>query len=210
MKLLTRILTVTFIFIIAFSMNAGADTVKMDKEVPNFTLKDAMDKEHSLKDLSHEKKATVVMFISTECPVSNDYNERLIALYNDYKDQSVQFIGINSNRNESVEEIAEHNKTNKFSFLVLKDLGNEIADKFGARRTPEVYLLDEKRILRYRGAIDNSHKNPETHYLRETLDLVVAGKEIPEDQQENKGVWLHYQTCEKKTGSKPYAVNANL
>ena len=186
MKLLTRILIAIFIFIIAFSMNISADTVKMDKEIPNFTLKDATDKEHSLKDLSHEKKATVVMFISTQCPVSNDYNERIVALYNDYKEQSVQFIGINSNRNESVEEIAEHNTTNKFSFLVLKDLRNELADKFGARRTPEVYLLDEKRILRYRGAIDNSQKSPETHYLRETLDLVIAGKAIPEDRKKTK------------------------
>ena len=59
MKLSTRIVTVTFIFIITLSMNVSADTIKMDTEVPNFTLKDAMDKEHSLKDLSHEKKATV-------------------------------------------------------------------------------------------------------------------------------------------------------
>lgn len=186
MKLLTRTLTVAFIFIIVLSMDASADTVKMDKEVPNFTLKDTTDKARSLKDLSHEKKATVVMFISTQCPVSNDYNERIVALYDDYKDQGIQFIGINSNKNESVEEITEHNKTNKFSFLVLKDLKNEIADKFGARRTPEVYLLDEKRILRYRGAIDNSQKSPETPYLRETLDLVVAGKEIPEDRKRTK------------------------
>ena len=186
MKLLTRILTVTLIFILAFSMNAGADTVKMDKEVPNFTLKDATDKEHSLKDLSRDKKVTVLMFISTQCPVSNAYNERIIALHNDYKDQGIQFIGINSNRNESVEEIVEHNKANKFSFLVLKDLKNEIADKFVAKRTPEVYLLDDKRILRYRGAIDNSQKNPETHYLRETLALVVAGKEIPENLKKTK------------------------
>ena len=198
MKLLTGILAVISVFSLAFSVIADTDTVKMDKEVPNFTLKDATDKEHSLKDLSHEKKATVVMFISTECPVSNDYNERIIALYNDYKDQSVQFIGINSNRNESVEEIVEHNRTNKFGFLVLKDLGNEIADKFGARRTPEVYLLDEKRILRYRGAIDNSQKSPETHYLRSRLDLVVAGKEIPEDDKKTKAFGCTIKRVRKK------------
>lgn len=198
MKLLTRILTMIFIFIVVFSVNVGADTVKMDKEVPNFTLKDAIDKEHSLKDLSHEKKATVVMFISTQCPVFNHYNERIIALHNDYKDQGVQFIGINSNKNESVEEIAEHNKTNKFDFVVLKDLRNEIADKFGARRTPEVYLLDEKRMLRYRGAIDNSQKTPETHYLRETLDLVVAGKEIPEDRKKTKAFGCTIKRVRKK------------
>lgn len=198
MKLLTRVLTIIFIFILVFSVNVGADTVKMDKEVPNFTLKDAIDKEHSLKDLSHEKKATVVMFISTQCPVFNHYNERIIALHNDYKDQGVQFIGINSNKNESVEEIAEHNKTNKFDFVVLKDLRNEIADKFGARRTPEVYLLDEKRMLRYRGAIDNSQKTPETHYLRETLDLVVAGKEIPEDRKKTKAFGCTIKRVRKK------------
>ena len=198
MKLLTRILTIIFIFIVVFSVNIGADTVKMDKEVPNFTLKDAMDKAHSLKDLSQEKKVTVVMFISAQCPVFNDYNERIVALHNDYKDQGVQFIGINSNRNESVEEIAEHNKTNKFDFVVLKDLGNKIADKFGARRTPEVYLLDEKRRLRYRGAIDNSQKNPETHYLRETLDLVVAGKEIPEDRKKTKAFGCTIKRVRKK------------
>lgn len=198
MKLLTQILAVIFVFTLIFGTFADADTVKMDKEVPNFMLKDVMDKAHSLKDLSHEKKATVVIFISTECPVSNDYNERVVALYNDYKDQGVQFIGINSNRNESVEEIVEHNKANKFSFLVLKDLGNEIADKFRARRTPEVYLLDEKRTLRYRGAIDNSQKNPETHYLRETLDLVVAGKEIPEDRKKTKAFGCTIKRVRKK------------
>ena len=198
MKLLTRILITIFIFIIVFSLNAGADGVKMDKEVPSFTLKDAMDKAHSLKDLSRDKKATVVIFISTECPVSNEYNERFLALHNDYKDQGVQFIGINSNRNESVEEIAEHNKTNKFDFVVLKDLGNKIADKFGARRTPEVYLLDEKRILRYRGAIDNNQKNPETHYLRERLDLVIAGRAIPEDRKKTKAFGCTIKRVRKK------------
>lgn len=186
MKLLPRILALIFAFILTSGALAIADTIKIDKEVPNFKLKDATDKAHSLKDLSRDKKATIVMFISTECPVSNDYNERIVALHNDYKDQGVQFIGINSNKNESVKEIAEHNKANKFDFLVLKDIENKIADKFRARRTPEIYLLDEKRILRYRGAIDDRQQQPETHYLRQVLDLVLAGKEIPEDLKTTK------------------------
>lgn len=198
MKLLTRTLTVVFIFILVFGMSTGADTVKMDKEVHDFTLKDAMDKEHSLKGLSHDKKGIVVMFVSTQCPVSNEYNERILALHSDYKDQGVQFIGINSNRNESVEEIAEHNKANKFDFVVLKDLKNKIADKFGARRTPEVYLLDEEQILRYRGAIDNNQKDPETHYLREALDLVLAEKEIPEDRKRTKAFGCTIKRVRKK------------
>ena len=186
MKLLPRFLTLISVSALFFGVSVYAETVKIDKEVPNFTLKDVTDKKHSLKDLSRDKKATVILFISTECPVSNDYNERIVTLQNDYKEQGVQFIGINSNKNETVKEMAEHNEINKFDFLVLKDLKNEIADQFRARRTPEVYLLDEKRILRYRGAIDNSQQNPETHYLRQVLDLVVAGKEIPKDLKTTK------------------------
>ena len=198
MRLLAQILALLFAFTLFSAVFAADNIVTMDKEVPNFTLKDAMDKAHSLKDLGHDKKGTVVMFISTQCPVFNDYNERIVALHNDYKDQGVQFIGINSNRNESVEEIAEHNKTNKFDFVVLKDLGNKIADKFGARRTPEVYLLDEKRVLRYHGAIDNSQKNPEIHYLRERLDLVIAEKEIPEDRKKTKAFGCTIKRVRKK------------
>lgn len=200
MKLLIRIFALTFVFALASSVIVDADIVKMDKEVPDFTLKDAMDKAHSLKDLSRDKKATVVMFLSTQCPVSNEYNERIVALYNDYKNQGVQFIGINSNRRESVKEIAEHNKANKFHFLVLKDLKNEVADNFRARRTPEIYLLDEKRILRYHGAIDNSQHDPETPYLREALDLVVAGKEIPKALKKTKAFGCTIKRVKKERG----------
>ena len=200
MKLLIRIFALTFVFALASSVIVDADIVKMDKEVPDFTLKDAMDKAHSLKDLSRDKKATVVMFLSTQCPVSNEYNERIVALYNDYKNQGVQFIGINSNRRESVKEIAEHNKANKFHFVVLKDLKNEVADNFRARRTPEIYLLDEKRILRYHGAIDNSQHDPETPYLREALDLVVAGKEIPKALKKTKAFGCTIKRVKKERG----------
>ena len=130
MKLLTRSLTTIFMFIVAFSVNVGADIVKWIRKSPTLRSKIRWTKAFAQR-LSHEKKATVVMFISTQCPVSNHYNERIIALHNDYKEQGVQFIGINSNRHESVEEIAEHNKTNKFDFVVLKDLRNEIADNLG-------------------------------------------------------------------------------
>ena len=193
MKLLPQILTLIFTCTLFAGVLSYADTIKIDKAVPNFTLKDVKDKQHSLKDLSHDKKATVIMFISTECPVSNDYNERIVALHNDYKDQGVQFIGINSNKNESVKEIAEHNKVNKFGFLVLKDLKNKIADKFRARRTPEIYLLDEKRILRYRGAIDNSPTESRNALLTPSTGSHSGWERNSRRPQNDKGVWLYYQ-----------------
>lgn len=203
MKVLTRILVLAFILTLASGVLAESGKVKMGKKVNNFTLRDAMGVQHSLKDLSQDKKATVLMFIATQCPVSNDYNERMVALHNDYKDKGIQFIGINSNKQESVEEIAEHNKANEFGFFVLKDLKNKIADSFGAKRTPEIYLLDEKQILRYHGAIDNSQDDPEMHYLRTVLDLVVAGKEIPTDLKETKAFGCTIKRVRRKTKATP-------
>jgi peroxiredoxin len=191
MKTAKRMLVLTLALVFAFGMlaEAGSDgKVKMDKKARDFKLKDAMGKTHSLAELSKEKKAAVVMFIATQCPVSNAYNERMAELHDSYKDKEIQFIGVNSNRQEPAKEIAEHSKENGFEFVVLKDLNNKIADYFGARRTPEVYLLDENLTLRYHGAIDNDQYNPKTAtpYLKEVLDLVVAGKEIPKDMRETK------------------------
>ena len=187
MKTVIRLLVLSFALTCALGMVAeAAKTVKMNRTVDNFTLKDASGKKHSLTNLSKDTKATVVMFIATQCPVSNDYNERMVKLYNDYKDKGVQFIGINANKQESVKEIAEHSGKHGFEFAMLKDPQNKIADYFGARRTPEVYLLDADMALRYHGAIDNSQESPDKHYLRQTLDLVVAGQEVPKDLREMK------------------------
>ena len=208
MKRLTFILALIFTFAFAVGMfaKAGDDEhkVEIDKGVRDFTLKDVMGLEHSLKELSKDKKTTVVMFIATQCPVSNHYNERMVKLFNDYKNKGVQFIGINSNKQESVEEIAKHSQEHGFQFTVLKDPGNKLADYFGAKRTPEVYLLDEKQVLRYHGAIDSSENEPQkaTPYLREVLGIVLAGKEIPAEQKETKAFGCTIKRVEQETGPK--------
>ena len=206
MKKLTFMLALAFTFAFAFGMFAEAGEehqVEIDKEVHDFMLKDVMGKAHSLKELGKDKKVTVVMFIATQCPVSNNYNERMVKLFDDYKDKGVQFIGINSNKQESVEEVAKHSQEHDFKFTVLKDPGNKIADYFGAKRTPEVYLLDDKLTLRYHGAIDSSEHEPEkaTPHLREVLGLVLAGKAIPTDQKETKAFGCTIKRVEQ--GAKP-------
>ena len=114
----------------------------------------------------------------------------------------MQFIGINSNRQENVKEISEYSERHKFEFTVLKDPENNIADYFGARRTPEVFLLDAKRVLRYIGAIDNSPKAPTEHYLRNALDLVITGENISKESKKTRAVLLlrfvvRLSACEK-------------
>ena len=162
--------------------------VELDTLVKDFTLKDPDGTAHALYKLSKEKSATAVLFLATQCPIATDYAERIVALVKAYETQNVQFIGINSNKQEKIEEISEYSEKHGFEFPVLKDPENKIADYFGARRTPEVFLLDPERILRYAGAIDNSPKEPTKHYLQDALDLIIAGKDIPKPSKKTRAV----------------------
>lgn len=174
------------------------DKAELDAVVKDFTRKDADGTSHALYTLSEEKQATVVVFLATQCPVATDYVERIVALVKAYEDKNVQFIGINSNKQETVAEILEYNKKHSFEFPVLKDPDNKIADYFGARRTPEVFLLDAERVLRYAGAIDDSRKEPKKNYLQNALDLVIAGKDIPKAAKKTRAIGCTIKRVRKK------------
>lgn len=164
------------------------DEVELDTVVKDFTCKDADGASHTLYALSEEKSATVIVFLATQCPAVTDYVERITTLVKAYDDKKVQFIGINSNKQETVTEILEYNKKHGFQFPVLKDPENKIADYFGARRTPEVFLLDAERVLRYAGAIDDSRKEPTKNHLEAALAMVIAGKDIPEASKKTRAI----------------------
>ena len=80
------------------------------------------------------------------------------ALYNDYNAKGITFLGINSNKMEDIKEIKEHALENNFSFPVLKDTNNVLADKLNALVTPEIYVLNSNRVILYQGRIDDSTK----------------------------------------------------
>lgn len=147
--------------------------------IDDFKLPDADGAEHSLKSLMG-KKGAVLIFIATKCPVSNAYNERMEQLAQDYKAKGVTVIGINSNFNEPAAEVKSHAAEKHLTFSILKDDGNKIADRLGATRTPEVYVLDAGNKLVYHGRIDNSQRSEgiTSNDLREALAEMLAGKSI--------------------------------
>ena len=125
------------------------------------------------------KNGAVVVFLSTQCPVVKGYNERINQIAADYQSKGINFIGVNSNSTESPTTVKMHAEQN-YKFPVLIDKGNVLADKLGATVTPEVYFIDEKNVLLYRGAIDNdrSGKNVSINVLRDAFDAKLAGKTI--------------------------------
>lgn len=167
-----------FVIIINFVLSVhlfASDPVKVE----NFKLKDYNGKEHQLSDYK-DSKAIVVMFIATQCPVSNAYNERMEKIYNLYKNKEVSFIGINSNKAEGVSEIQSHAKANNLTFTILKDQKNIIADKFGASVTPEIYVLNSDFDVLYHGRIDDSQReqNVKSNDLQNALDEILNGKAV--------------------------------
>jgi peroxiredoxin len=153
--------------------------VKLGATVDDFRLPDASGREHTLASL-RGKAGTVLIFVSTQCPVSNMYNERMQKLVEDYKAKGVSVVGINSNKEETPDRIRSHAAEKGLSFTILKDAGNRVADRLGATRTPEAFFLDAQNRLVYHGALDNA-QNPvmvNTHHLRNALDAVLAGKPV--------------------------------
>jgi peroxiredoxin len=148
-------------------------------QAPAFTLPDMAGKAHALGDYD-QQKAIVVMFISTQCPVSNAYNERMVQLHRDYTAKGITFLGINASQREDVAEIKSHAAQHGFPFPVLKDAENVIADAYGAQVTPQVYLIDPAGIVRYQGRIDDS-RDPQvikSQDLRAALDAVLTGDTV--------------------------------
>ncbi len=148
-------------------------------KVENFTLQDYNGVKHSLSDYK-DSRAIVLMFIATQCPVSNSYNERMNDLYKDYASRGIAFVGINSNKGESAEEVRQHAKQHGFQFMILKDWNNTIADKLGATVTPEIYVLNPRFELLYHGRIDNASKvdRVTSRDLRNALDEILNSKPV--------------------------------
>jgi peroxiredoxin len=157
--------------------------VKIGERAPDFALADADGKQWSLSDFAG-KKAVAVIFIATQCPYSKAFDHVMANLAKEYANRGVTFVAINSNKTEPAAEVAEHARKNGFTFPVLKDKGNVIADQYGASVTPEVFLLDSDFNLRYHGALGNSAK-PTTNAeeatdaeFRPALDALLAGQTI--------------------------------
>jgi len=127
---------------------------------------------------------TAVIFVSTACPISNGYNERMKSVYKDYSAKGVHFIFLNANNTEPASEVAEHAKAHGFPFAVYKDANATLADRFGAQVTPETFVMDKEGVIRYHGYVDDSLVEARIHNqgLRLALDAVLAGKAVPVSQ----------------------------
>ena len=170
-------LILTFVFAMALAANAQA--VAIGASVPNFALTDTDGKSVNLNDVKG-KNGTVLIFVATRCPVSNGYNERMSILAKNYAAKGVNVVGINANVTEPASEIKAHAAEKGFTFPVLIDKGDVVADKLNAQVTPEAYLIDAAGKLVYRGRIDNdrSGERVTSNDLADAIEATLDGKAV--------------------------------
>lgn len=155
--------------------------------IGDFALKDVQGAAHALDEV-RDAPLLVVTFLGVECPLAKLYAPRLEGLAQEYRKRGVVFWAIDSNAQDSLAEMAHFARTYDFTIPFLKDPGNVVADQFEAERTPEVFVLDGDRVVRYRGRIDDQfgfqsgvgYQRPQAvqRDLAAALDELLAAKTV--------------------------------
>lgn len=150
-------------------------------------------KVHSLADLK-DAKAVVVTFTCNHCPIAQAYEARFVEFVKTYDAKGVKFVALSCSRlpQDGFAKMKERALDRKYNFPYLHDATQQTAKDYGATVTPHVFVLDGERKIAYMGAFDDSFEvgKVETHYVRDAVEAVLAGKkpEIRETRQFGCGI----------------------
>jgi len=170
---------------------------------PNFTLTDTDGKSHSLADMTKAGKIVVIQWFNPACPfVVKHYGET--KTFNDlaakYKDKGVEFVAINSGAAGKEGSGLERNKTTKTDWLIpypiLMDESGKVGKLFGAKRTPEMFIIGKDGKVAYHGAIDDDREATsvgKTNYVSKALDELIDGKAVSSPTTRSYGCTVKYK-----------------
>jgi len=175
--------------------------LKIGDSAPGFSELVGVDgKTYSLGDFG-DKKIVIVMFSCNHCPYVKAYEDRFVELQRDYSDRGVVLVAVNPNDERRYPEDSFGNmkiraERKGFNFPYLRDETQSVARAYGAERTPEVFVFDEKRVLRYHGRIDDNVYEPSQvrqNYLRDALHAILGGRKVPIEDTEPVGCTVKWK-----------------
>ncbi len=158
-------------------------------KAPNFNLKNIDGKEYSFDNITdangNKPKGYIVVFTCNTCPYAQANEQRLIDLHTTYAPKGYPVVAIQPNDpalkpGDSFEAMKKNAKKKGFPFLYLFDDGQEVFPKYGATKTPEVYLVDSNLIVRYHGAIDDSPRDGDSvdeKFVEKAIEAIESGKD---------------------------------
>jgi peroxiredoxin len=160
---------------------SGDTGVGVGERAPSYDLRDTDGRAWPLTGADHAP-ATVVVFTCNHCPYALAWHDRIADAARDYADRGVRFLAINPNDGEryphdSYEAMQQRVAAEDWPMPYLHDADQQAARAFGAKATPDVFVLDDQGVVRYRGAPDADHDDPSlrARWLRDALDAVLAG-----------------------------------
>lgn len=177
MKHIIIFLAINFITILAYTQDSSS-AYQIGDRVEDFTLTSTNGDQVSLS--TYNANGYIVIFTSNVCPFATASEDRMVQIHNDLAPLGYPIIAINSNSGdaENLKAMKTNASDNNFPFAYLKD---DIAlyEKFGATKTPHVFLLDEDRVVQYMGSIDDNPQSAEDaqeHYLVDAVHSLIDYK----------------------------------
>ncbi len=158
------------------------------RSLARLDLADYRGKTWSLKEFD-EKPVLVIAFLGVECPLAKLYATRLNQLQQQFGDKEVAIVGVDANPQDALNEMAAFAKRQAIAYPLLRDSQQEVATQLGATRTPEVFVLDQQRRIRYQGRIDDQYgigyvrQAAEKQFLSDAIDCLLANREIVVDHE---------------------------
>ncbi len=172
------------LFLIALT-ELCAQGYKVGDVAEDFSLKNIDENYFSLADIQ-DAQGYIIIFTCNHCPFAVKYEDRIIALHHEMAPKGWPVVAINPNNpdivpEDSFEAMQVRAKEKSFPFAYLIDQGQDVYPKFGATKTPHVFLLDKNLVVRYMGAIDDNYASPEDvsiHYVRNAIQAIQKGQDI--------------------------------
>jgi peroxiredoxin len=190
---------------------AAALPAPVGRKVADFTLRDTRGREWSLRAVA-DKKLVVVAFLGADCPLANLYGPRLAELAGTFGPRGVAFVGINANAQDSLADTRAYARRHRLPFPLLKDPDQAVSDRLGAVRTPEVFVLDEGRVVRYWGRIDDRYevggvRRPRAgrRHLAAALEELLAGRPVTRPAVPSVGCHIGREPRARPRGRVTYA-----
>jgi peroxiredoxin len=178
--------------------------------VPELSLPDQHGQFRSLAEFQ-SAPAMVVAFLGTECPLAQLYGRKLGDMAREFGPNDVSFVGIDSNRQDTLTELRTYAARAEIEFPILIDAEQAALQWFGAVRTPEVFVLDRHGVIRYRGRVDDQYGigikrlRPQREDLREALEELLSGRPVSVPQTPTAGCLISRRSDAPPQGEITYA-----
>lgn len=176
-------------------------TLKIGHPAPAFHDLPATDGKRYSLDSFRDAKILVVVFSCNHCPYVQAYEDRMIAFHRNYSGKGVAFVAINSNETvhypeDNFDEMVKRASKKGFAFPYVRDEDQSVATAYGATHTPEFFIFDGERKLRYHGRFDDNWQDPSSvkaNYVRDAVDALLADREVPVSETYSIGCTIKWK-----------------